>query len=123
MAAPQCMSCKSDAFAPCEPSAASFRLVLLPDNNRLFAAAAMSLIFGRAWIPFRRHALGGIVEELHEPVTGAMTAKTKTWGTSVSRVPSWPEEARPLKQHDWVSYLFMAGDILLVLLPIYFICM
>jgi hypothetical protein len=37
-------------------------------------------------------------------------------------VPSWPEEARPLKHRDWISYLFTIGDVILVLLPVYFIC-
>jgi hypothetical protein len=49
-------------------------------------------------------------------------SKSKTWDTTVGRVPSWPEEARPLKRRDWVAHLFSVGDVILVLLPIYFIC-
>jgi hypothetical protein len=74
------------------------------------------------WNPFRRHALGGVVEESSEPGPVSSGSKSKTWETTVDRVPSWPEEARPLKHRDWISYLFVIGDIILVLLPIYFIC-
>lgn len=49
--------------------------------------------------------------------------KSKTWQTTITQVESWPEEARPLKRHDWITYLFTVGDIILVLLPVYFICM
>jgi hypothetical protein len=27
-----------------------------------------------------------------------------------------------LKQRNWISYLFLIGDLILILLPIYFIC-
>jgi hypothetical protein len=46
---------------------------------------------------------------------------SKTWGTTVSRVPSWPEGAKPLKKHTWLTWLYMVGDVVLVLLPIYFV--
>lgn len=39
----------------------------------------------------------------------------------VTRISSWPEEAQKLKQHDWVSWLYFVADIILVLLPVYFI--
>jgi hypothetical protein len=78
---------------------------------------------GLGWNPFRRHALGGNVELLGEPALIRTETKSKTWGTTVSRVPSWPEEARPLKNHTWVTFLYGIGDIILVLLPIYFLCM
>lgn len=48
-------------------------------------------------------------------------AKSKTWETTVTRMPSWPEEARPLKKNNWIAYLYVIGDLLLVLLPLYFI--
>jgi hypothetical protein len=51
------------------------------------------------------------------------TSKSKTWETTVGRVESWPEEARHLKNRDWIHYLFTIGDIVLVSLPIYFIRM
>jgi hypothetical protein len=73
------------------------------------------------WNPFRRHALGGVVEESSQPAPVSTGSKSKTWETTVDRVPSWPEEARPLKHRDWIAYLFTAGDVILVLLPIYFI--
>jgi hypothetical protein len=73
------------------------------------------------WNPFRRHVLGDIVEESSELPPAVSGSKSKTWETTVDRVPSWPEEARPLKKHTWVSYIYATGDILLVLLPIYFI--
>jgi hypothetical protein len=88
------------------------------------------------WSPFRRHGLGGhtTVEERVDadgvadatPVTAAKskaksTSKSKTWETIVERVESWPEEARHLKKHTWLSYLYGLGDLILVLLPVYFI--
>lgn len=74
------------------------------------------------WNPFRRHALGGIVEETTGSARATPAPKTKTWETTVDRVPSWPEEARCLKKHTWVVYLYAIADVLLVLLPVYFIC-
>lgn len=71
--------------------------------------------------PFRRHVLGPIVEEATEPALGLKTSKSKIWETTVGRVDSWPEEARHLKRHTWVSYLYGLGDIFLALLPIYFV--
>jgi hypothetical protein len=47
--------------------------------------------------------------------------ESTTWATAVTKVDSWPEEARPLKRHDWVSYLYLIGDLILVMLPVYFI--
>jgi hypothetical protein len=56
------------------------------------------------------------------PVTAAKSnTKSKTWETTVERVESWPEEARPLKKHTWLTFLYGLGDLLLVLLPAYFI--
>jgi hypothetical protein len=62
------------------------------------------------------------VEETNErsPVLGG--TKSKTWETTVDRVDSWPEEARPLKKHTWISFVYTTGDVLLVMLPIYFVC-
>lgn len=57
----------------------------------------------------------------YSPVPNAET-KSKAWAATVTRVPSWPEEARQLKKHDWVSVMFALGDVLLVVLPIYFVC-
>jgi hypothetical protein len=62
------------------------------------------------------------VEESSEPAPVSSGLKSKTWETTIDRVPSWPEEARTLKKHTWVSYLYVIGDVLLLLLPIYFIC-
>ncbi|KAJ4985302.1 hypothetical protein SVAN01_09247 [Stagonosporopsis vannaccii] len=52
---------------------------------------------------------------------GPSSKSDKMWQTTVKHVPSWPEEARALKKHDWVSVLFALGDVLLVALPVYFI--
>lgn len=57
------------------------------------------------------------------PRQGLASNPDKLWHTTITHVPSWPEEARTLKKHDWVSVLFALGDIVLVALPIYFICM
>jgi hypothetical protein len=72
------------------------------------------------WNPFRRHALGGLVEESSEPAPVSAGSKSKTWETTVDRVPSWPEEARPLKKRTGLGYLYSIGDIIMVLLPVYF---
>ena len=45
---------------------------------------------------------------------------SKSWHSSLVRIPSWPEEARPLKEHNWISNLYLVGDIILVLAPIFF---
>jgi hypothetical protein len=73
------------------------------------------------WNSFRRHALGGVVEESSQPLPASTGSKSKTLETTIDRVPSWPEEARPLKHRDWIAYLFAVGDVMLVLLPVYFI--
>jgi hypothetical protein len=80
----------------------------------------MSAAANTMWNPFRRHVLGSIVEESTEPAPAFAISKSKTWETTVGRVDSWPEEARPLKKHTWLTYLFGAGDFILLLLPIYF---
>ncbi|KAF2109691.1 hypothetical protein BDV96DRAFT_615664 [Lophiotrema nucula] len=49
------------------------------------------------------------------------SAKSKTWETSVTRIESWPEEAMPLKTYTWMSYLYLVGDVILALLPLFFI--
>ena len=81
----------------------------------------MSATADTSWNPFRRHVLGSIVEESTEPAPALAASKSKTWETNVDRVESWPEEARPLKKHTWISYLYGIGDFVLVLLPLFFI--
>ncbi|CAO2657462.1 Nn.00g035880.m01.CDS01 [Neocucurbitaria sp. VM-36] len=73
------------------------------------------------WNPFRRHVLGSNMEYTGEITLPRTEIKSKTPETTVTRMPSWPEEAKPLKQHDWVSRSFIIGDILLVILPVYFL--
>jgi len=82
----------------------------------------MSVTADASWNPFRRHVLAPIVEEAPEPAPVSAASKSKTWETTIDRVESWPEEARPLKHRDWIHCLFIIGDVVLVLLPIYFIC-
>ncbi|KAF1365774.1 hypothetical protein EJ07DRAFT_92666 [Lizonia empirigonia] len=53
--------------------------------------------------------------------TPSTTEKSITSQTTITHVPSWPVEARTLKQHTWLSYFYGFGDIVLVLLPFYFI--
>jgi hypothetical protein len=62
------------------------------------------------------------VDQEGAQVPASTAGKSKTWETKVERAESWPEEARALKQRNWVSYLYFIGDVILVLLPIYFIC-
>lgn len=63
-----------------------------------------------------------IVEEVDEIPAPSAAEKSDTWQTTVAHVPSWPEGARTLKKHTWVSYFYGLGDLILVLLPVYFIC-
>ncbi|KAH7402532.1 hypothetical protein BKA66DRAFT_564447 [Pyrenochaeta sp. MPI-SDFR-AT-0127] len=81
----------------------------------------MGTIIHSRWNPFRQEALGSVVEESDPASQQLAQTKSKTWTTTVDRVPSWPEEAKPLKTHNWLSYTYAAGDFILVLLPIYFI--
>ncbi|KAL6712669.1 hypothetical protein ACN47E_000546 [Coniothyrium glycines] len=81
----------------------------------------MNASFGPRWNPLRRHALGSVVQETNQMDTLPTTSKSKTWGTTVDRVPSWPEEARALKKHTWLTYLYSLGDIILAMLPVYFL--
>jgi hypothetical protein len=81
----------------------------------------MNTVNDARWNPFRRHALGSMAEETDPTAPPLASMKSKTWETTIERVESWPEEARPLKKHNWLSYLYGIGDFLLVLLPIYFI--
>lgn len=83
----------------------------------------MSTTTSSRWHPFRRHVLGSISEETPEAQPTPAAPKSKTWQTTIQKVESWPEEARSLKKHTWLTLLYSLGDILLVLLPIYFICM
>jgi hypothetical protein len=57
------------------------------------------------------------------PILPIAESKSKTWATSVTHVPSWPQDARPLKKRNWIVYLYSVADMILVLLPIYFIRM
>ncbi|KAF2032300.1 hypothetical protein EK21DRAFT_61301 [Setomelanomma holmii] len=81
----------------------------------------MSATINTNWNPFRRRVLGSVLEGTNPPDPARTVTKSKTWTTTIDRVPSWPEEARPLKKHTWVTYLYGTGDALLVLLPVYFI--
>ncbi|CAI6335741.1 unnamed protein product [Periconia digitata] len=53
------------------------------------------------------------------PETRAKTGATTQ--TTIASVPDWPLEAQTLKKKTWTRYMYILGDILLVLLPIYFI--
>ena len=62
-----------------------------------------------------------ICESTDRSPTSNTEEKSKSWRTTITHVPSWPEEARALKKHDWVSVLFALGDVILVVLPVYFV--
>ncbi|KAF1941565.1 hypothetical protein EJ02DRAFT_347536 [Clathrospora elynae] len=81
----------------------------------------MNTTIGPRWNLFRRQALDSVAEETVPTSLPSAGTKSKTWETTGERVESWPEEARPLKKHTWLSYLYGIVDLLLVLLPIYFI--
>ncbi|PVH97820.1 hypothetical protein DM02DRAFT_657891 [Periconia macrospinosa] len=68
---------------------------------------------------FKTH---GRAKVLQQPVsTGSRSKMWTTMESKVAQVPSWPDEARTLKKHTWIRYVYMLGDFLLVLLPLYFI--
>lgn len=71
--------------------------------------------------PLRDHILGASFDQADHASSQPPVQQSKTWETTVTRVPSWPEEAKPLKTHNWISYLYVIGDIILVLSPVYFI--
>ncbi|KAF2709518.1 hypothetical protein K504DRAFT_502244 [Pleomassaria siparia CBS 279.74] len=55
------------------------------------------------------------------PISPTTKVKSKTWATTVTHVPSWPQHAKPLKVRNSISNLYLIGDIVLGILPIYFI--
>lgn len=77
--------------------------------------------------PFKARKVGQVseVSEVPDlpnpPVLPIAESKSKTWATSVTHVPSWPQDARPLKKRNWMTYLYSVADVILVLLPVYFI--
>jgi len=81
----------------------------------------MSTTTNSRWNPFRHHVVNLKAEETSLPQASLPATKSKIWETTVERVESWPEEARPLKKHTWLTFLYGLGDFILVLLPIYFI--
>ena len=81
----------------------------------------MSTTTNSRWNPFRRHVLNSIAEETHSTQPPLAPPKSKTWNTTLQKIESWPEEAKPLKAHTWLTRLYSLGDVILVLLPIYFI--
>ncbi|KAF2997348.1 hypothetical protein E8E13_003562 [Curvularia kusanoi] len=62
-----------------------------------------------------------ILENDNQLPTEYSTPKSKTPQSTVTQVPSWPEEGRTLKKHTWLTFVYGIGDLILVLLPIYFI--
>lgn len=74
----------------------------------------------------RRHPLqhqvlvSPISDEMDQSPLPKCETKSKTWQTTVTHVPSWPAEARALKKHTWLTYVFGFGDLILLLLPVYF---
>jgi hypothetical protein len=72
-------------------------------------------------IPLPNTNLGTDTEGLAATGRSGTKSQSKTWATTVTEIPSWPEGAKPLKHLDWMSWLFLIGDVILVVLPIYFI--
>ena len=62
-----------------------------------------------------------ILDDMDQPPTEFSTPKAKGPQATVAHVPSWPEEGRVLKKHTWLTFVYGIGDLILVLLPIYFI--
>lgn len=55
------------------------------------------------------------------PINKRQKTKAITEATVAATIPSWPHEGRALKKRTWTSYVYMLGDAILVLLPVYFI--
>lgn len=53
--------------------------------------------------------------------TSDSAAKSNKLKTTVDGVLSWPDGARTLKKHTWLTFIYGIGDFILVILPIYFI--
>ena len=88
------------------------------------ASAVMDANTGSRGHPLQQQVLvSPILEDMDQSPAGFSSPKPKAPQTTVTHVPSWPEEGRTLNKHDWVSILFALGDVLLVALPIYFIRM
>ena len=88
------------------------------------ASAVMDANTGSRGHPLQQQVLvSPILEDMDQSPTAFSSPKPKAPQTTVTHVPSWPEEGRTLNKHDWVSILFALGDVLLVALPIYFIRM
>ena len=88
------------------------------------ASAVMDANTGSRGHPLQQQVLvSPILEDMDQSPAGFSSPKPKGPQTTVTHVPSWPEEGRPLKNHTWLSYFYALGDALLVLLPVYFIRM
>ena len=99
-------------------------LSALCHTSRERASAIMDANTSSRGHPLQHQVLvSPILDEMHQSPTGFSSPKSKVPQTTVTHVPSWPEEGRPLKKHTWLSYFYALGDALLVLLPVYFIRM
>ncbi|CBX94473.1 hypothetical protein LEMA_P119640.1 [Plenodomus lingam JN3] len=77
----------------------------------------MSLSKVSRWNQFRRQVPGST----SKATSHAALPKSDSCQNTMASVRSWPEEARGVKEHTWLSYVYGIGDVLLILLPIYFI--
>lgn len=107
--------------ANCQPHSRSLRPGDISTLSADTTSANMGISIYSHWNPFRRHVSDSTVEEIGQTAQPLANTKSKTWTTTVDRVPSWPEEARPLKKHTWITFLYGTGDLILLLLPLYFI--
>jgi hypothetical protein len=62
-----------------------------------------------------------ISDEMNYSPVPSTETKSKAWATTITHVASWPEEARSLKKHTWLTFVYGLGDLILVILPLYFI--
>lgn len=110
---------KREVFAHRELSASSAarrdRYIARP-----YTRATMDMSKASRWNSFWKHGLGSMTEPPKDPAVPKTTTEQKAPNTILACMPSWPAEAKTLKHHDWVTNLFILGDIILILLPIYF---
>lgn len=79
-------------------------------------------MFTHRFLPQLRGRVSFQMSQSSSPQTEEVeTVHSKIAQMSLSSVDSWPGDARPLKERNWLSYLYTFGDVVLVLMPIYFV--
>jgi hypothetical protein len=102
--------------ANCTPRASRLRASILSEPAQL-----LMVLFSKSRWNGPRESMVDCTSEPHTVDHSPVMTSSKTREATVSRIPSWPEDAKPLKKHNWLTWLYLVGDIVLALLPVYFI--